>query len=90
MLLEPQCTGSITNSRRPLSLENVFLLVLLSRIKRSQDILMGKFGSTALNFGNVFFLLIPFFGTHIYEMLRRKLMSKTNPQVAKVVFLATS
>ena len=26
MLLEPQCTGSITSSRHPLGLENVFLL----------------------------------------------------------------
>ena len=50
MLLEPRCTGSITRSRHPLGLENVFLL---SRIKRSQDISMGKFGPTALNFGYV-------------------------------------
>ena len=31
------------------------LLLRLSRIKRSQDISMGKFGPTALNFGKDFF-----------------------------------
>ena len=40
------------------------LLLRLSRIKRSQDISMGKFGPTALNFYYVFFLLlVRFLGT---------------------------
>ena len=36
-------------------------LLRLSRIKRSQDILMGKFGPTALNFGYDFFSISTFF-----------------------------
>ena len=54
MLLDPRCTGSITSSKHPLGLNLFFFsrfLLRLSWIKRSQDILMGKFGPTALNFG---------------------------------------
>ena len=65
MLLEPQCTGSITTSRHPLCLEIVFLVVSyywLSRIKRSQAMFRGKIGPTALNFGYDFVLLVHFLG----------------------------
>ena len=51
MLLEPQCTGSITSSKHALGLGNVYFarfLLRLSRIKCTQDISMGKFGPTAL------------------------------------------
>ena len=44
MLLEPQCTGSITSSKHALGLGNVYFarfLLRLSRIKGFQDISMG-------------------------------------------------
>ena len=66
MLLEPQCTGSITSGRHPLGLGNVYFarfLLRLCRIKCTQDISMGKFGPTALNFGYDFFPLVRFFET---------------------------
>ena len=62
MLLEPRCTSSITSSRHPLEMFFARFLLRLSRIKRSQDILMGQFGPTALNFCYYFYLLVLFLG----------------------------
>ena len=63
MLLEPQCTGSITRTRHSLCLEINFFgrsLLQLSLIKPSQVIFMIKFSPTALNFGYDFVLLVHF------------------------------
>ena len=62
MLLEPRCTSSITSSRHPLEMFFARFLLRLSRIKRSQDILMGQFSPTALNFCYYFYLLVLFLG----------------------------
>ena len=62
MLLEPRCTISITSSRHPLEMFFARFLLRLSRIKRSQDILMGQFSPTALNFCYYFYLLVLFLG----------------------------
>ena len=65
MLLEPLCTGSITSSQQPVCLEKMFtgrFLLRQSRIKCSQVMSMGKFGPTALNFGQDLFLLFTFLG----------------------------
>ena len=64
MLLKPHCTGSITSSRHPWAWKMRFacFLLRLRRIKRSQDISMGKFGAIALNFGYAF-SINTFFGT---------------------------
>ena len=63
MLLEPRCTSSITSSRHPLEMFFARFLLRLSRLKRSQDILMGQFGPTALNFCYYFYLLVLFWDT---------------------------
>ena len=65
MLLEPQCTGSITSSWHRLCLEiKIFgpFLLRLSLMKPSQVMFMVKFSRTALNFGYDFDLLVHFLG----------------------------
>ena len=53
-------------------------LLRLSRIKRSQDILMGKFGPTALNFGYDFFSISTFFFvSHNLFCLTQSILSLT-------------
>ena len=66
MLLEPQCTGSITSIKHPLCPEINFFgrfLLRLSLIKPSQVVFMIEFSPRALNFGYDFVLLVHFFGT---------------------------
>ena len=69
MPLNPQCTGSITSSRHPLCLEINFFsrfLLRLSRIKPSQVMYVVKFGTTVLNVGYDFSLLVHFLGHRVH------------------------
>ena len=75
MLLEPRCTSLITSSRHPLEMFFAGFLLRLSRLKRSQDILVGQFGPTTLNFCYYFYLIVLFWDTQQMIMRMRIIFS---------------
>ena len=69
ILLEPQCSGSITSSRHPLCLEFGSFLTKTKPGQAFPSHIHGKISPIALNFGYDFVLLVHFLGHPVYVMV---------------------